>query len=216
MSSTMTPGPVAGIDFGTCWSSVVVRRTDGSLVRVKEPVSGSPSVPSSVVLAVDGGLSWGTAAENVKRSRPYQSQFKRRWGEPEPLLLGELGVTAVELVAGFVGWLRGLAEATVGEPLASVVATVPAAYEGHRRELMVHAMAQAGFAEQAVRLEVEPVAAARFALADRPAFGVSDWWCTTWVGAPSTWRWWRCSMTVRSWCWATVVCPTSVGRRSIA
>lgn len=169
MSSTMTPGPVAGIDFGTCWSSVVVRRSDGSLVRVKEPVSGSPSVPSSVVLQVDGGLSWGTAAENVKRSRPYQSQFKRRWGESEPLLLGELGVTAVELVAGFVGWLRGLAEATVGEPLASVVATVPAAYEGHRRELMVHAMALAGFAEQAVRLEVEPVAAARFALADRPA-----------------------------------------------
>ena len=165
----MADGAVAGVDFGTCWSSVVVRRSDGSLVRVKEPVSGSASVPSSVVLAVDGGLSWGTAAENVKRSRPYQSQFKRRWGEPEPLLLGELGVTAVELVAGFVGWLRGLAEAAVGEPLASVVATVPAAYEGHRRELMVHAMAQAGFAERAVRLEVEPVAAARFALADRPA-----------------------------------------------
>lgn len=162
----MVDGPVAGVDFGTCWSSVVVRRSDGSLVRVKEPVSGSASVPSSVVLHGDGGLLWGSAAENVKRSSPYQSQFKRRVGEAEPMSLGERGFTPVELVGGFLGWLRGLAEATVGEEVRSAVVTVPAAYEGHRRDLMRHAAGLAGFEE--VELVAEPVAAARFASVDRP------------------------------------------------
>ena len=145
------------VDFGTCYSSAA-RWVDGRAVAVKEPLEHRFSVPSSVLLAGSGELLVGFAAERRKVARPahYAEEFKREVGRPAPLPLGDREVAVEELIAAVVGLLKREAEQVAGE-LPRGVLTVPASYEGHKREVMERAAAAAGFAS--AELLEEPVAA---------------------------------------------------------
>jgi thioredoxin len=160
---------VLGVDFGTCLSSVVVGQADGTLLRVKDPVSLSFSVPSSVAVDKSGTLMFGTAAERVKLTRPYASQFKRDLSLEVPIVLGDQRLTPLQLTGRLLRWLRDQAEETAGRSATSVVITMPASYERHRRDMMLDAAVTTGFDPGAVTVVEEPVAAAAFALTDRPA-----------------------------------------------
>ncbi|ETK35229.1 Hsp70 family protein [Microbispora sp. ATCC PTA-5024] len=152
--------PVLAVDFGTSTSSAVLVAA-GQTVPLKEPVSGSWSWPSSVVL--DGEtLRIGTLAERKKRIRPahYRSEIKRLLGHDAPVVLGDRSFAPRDLVAAVLSALRAEAEAAHGGPVLRAVITVPAAY-GHqdiRRALMVDAAHSVGLAT--VELLAEPVAAA--------------------------------------------------------
>ncbi|MFD9884072.1 Hsp70 family protein [Streptomyces alboflavus] len=156
-----------GIDLGTSNSSIMVGRPDGTVVRVGDPLSGGAAIPTSVCLGPEGQLLVGAAAEYGKRLRPfdYRSEFKRDMGETTPSPLGDRSCTPLELVAEVLRFLCGLAaDAVPGRP-ERVVITVPVTWEAARHEDMLAAAEQAGIARDTVRLETEPEAAVRAALA---------------------------------------------------
>ncbi|MFM9556862.1 Hsp70 family protein [Streptomyces caniscabiei] len=163
-------GPVYGIDFGTWTSSLVVLRPDRPPLPVRDPVSpfGAASVRSAVCLLPDGSMVVGQAAQNSRLRRPdrFRAEFKREFGEPEGLRLGERSLTAEQLTAQVLGFLVDGARTAVHAAPSRVVITVPATWEHHRRELMLGAAEAAGLPPEIVRLETEPVAAMVYALHD--------------------------------------------------
>ncbi|MFD0577451.1 Hsp70 family protein [Dactylosporangium darangshiense] len=173
-------GVVYGIDFGTSTSAIVVGRADGTFLRVKDPGSpfGRYSVPTAVCLQRDGTFAVGAAAERTKRLRPdrYRAGFKREFADPTPTMLGDRPFRSYELAAEVLRFLRAQAMQVVPEEAATLVVTVPAAWEGASHDLMHKAAALAGFGAADVRLVTEPVAAAAYA-----AHGTADVGATTLV-----------------------------------
>lgn len=152
-----------GIDFGTSTSSLMVARPDGTTVAVRDP--GSParsaSVPTSVCVLSGGRLVVGRAAENAKRLRPaaYRAEFKRDFGDPDPVRMDTLSLRPDELTTEVLRFLRELAADQAPGEAGHVVITVPAAWEAGRRDLMRTAAVRAGFDSSAIELVAEPVAA---------------------------------------------------------
>ncbi|MCX4762009.1 Hsp70 family protein [Streptomyces sp. NBC_01275] len=154
-----------GIDLGTSNSSIMVSSTDGTLVRVNDPASGRPFVPTSVCLGPGGRLLVGTEAENGKKLRPgdYRSEFKRDIGEDTPSPIGNASYTPLDLAAKVLEFLREQAERAVPGRPRRVVLTVPVTWERARRGDILDAAVRAGFTRADVVLESEPEAAVRTA-----------------------------------------------------
>ncbi|WP_431726912.1 Hsp70 family protein [Verrucosispora sp. TAA-831] len=167
----MTTGLVYGVDVGMSTSTLVIGRPGKEPVLARDPAvrAGVPTVPSTVCLLPDGTLAVGGAAENAGRLRPqhYRSRFKRDFADPIPLALGEdRELTAHELTAEVLRFLREQAVETVAGAPERVVVTVPASWEEHNRQLMRAATGLAGFDPATVRLEPDAVAATAYAFAD--------------------------------------------------
>lgn len=163
-------GPVYGIDFGTWTSALVVLRQGHLPTPVRDPVSpfGATSVRSAVCLLQGGSVVVGQAAQNSRLQRPecFRAEFKRVFGEPAPHRLGDRTFTTVQLTTEVLGFLVRQARAAVEAPPSRVAITVPATWEGSRRELMTEAAEAAGLPPEIVEVHDEPVAAAAYALYD--------------------------------------------------
>ncbi|MFE7835013.1 Hsp70 family protein [Streptomyces sp. NPDC057474] len=163
-------GPVYGIDFGTWTSALVVLRPDHPPLPVRDPVSpfGATSVRSAVCLLPDGSMVVGQAAQNSRLQRPerFRAEFKREFGEPIPHRLGERRFTTEQLTTEVLGFLVEQARKAVSAAPSRVVITVPATWEGNRRELMLTAAGAAGLPPEIVEVQSEPVAATVYALHD--------------------------------------------------
>ena len=119
-----------GIDLGTTYTAAAVH--DGGPGRGPEVVplgDRGPSVPSVLYLQPDGSFLAGDAAERHAVTDPQSiaRQFKRRLGDPTPLLVGGTGLPA-EVLTGHL--LRFVVETVVrargGERPAKIVLTHPA------------------------------------------------------------------------------------------
>ena len=77
-----------GVDLGTTYSAAAVSR-DGQVEVCSLGVSG-PTLPSVVLLRSDGAVLVGEAAERRGVAEPGRvaREFKRRLGDPTPLILG--------------------------------------------------------------------------------------------------------------------------------
>lgn len=163
-------GPVYGIDFGTWTSALVILRRGHPPLPVRDPVSpyGATSVRSAVCLLPDGSTVVGQAALNSRLRRPerFRAEFKREFGEAFPHQLGERRFTTVQLTTEVLGFLVEQAGAAVNAAPSRVVITVPATWEGNRRELMLAAAEAAGLPPEVVEVRTEPVAATVYALHD--------------------------------------------------
>ncbi|GHH81197.1 hypothetical protein GCM10017771_02470 [Streptomyces capitiformicae] len=163
-------GPVYGIDFGTWTSALVVLRPGHPPLPVRDPVSpyGATSVRSAVCLLPDGSLVVGQAAQNSRLQRPerFRAEFKREFGETSPHQLGERRFTTEQLTTAVLAFLVEQARTAVDAAPSRVVITVPATWEGHRRELMLTAAGAAGLPPDIVEVHSEPVAATVYALHD--------------------------------------------------
>ncbi|MHB8465410.1 MAG: Hsp70 family protein, partial [Acidimicrobiales bacterium] len=88
-----------GVDIGTTWTAAALHR-DG---RVEMVTLGdrSPMIPSVVVVAEDGSVLVGESAERRAASEPDRvaREFKRRVGDPTPLVLGGAPWSAEALTA---------------------------------------------------------------------------------------------------------------------
>jgi molecular chaperone DnaK len=153
-----------GVDLGTTYTAAAIAR-DGRV----EPVSlgHSTAVPSVVFLADDGGVVIGRAAQLHAASDPSRvvREFKRRVGDPVPILVGGSPVPAEQLMARILEWVVAQVATAEGEPPRTLAVTHPANWGGYKRELLQHAI-------RAVPLQVdhlvpEPVAAATFYAARR-------------------------------------------------
>ena len=148
-----------GMDLGTTRTTAAVR-VDGR-VEVARLGGRRPEIPSLVYVTPEGGLLIGEAAERRGQADPARlaREFKRRIGDPVPILLGGAPFSAHTLTAKL---LRHVLDAVTGlqdGPPATLTLTCPANWGPYKREMFDHAikLADAG----PVRLITEPEAAAR-------------------------------------------------------
>ncbi|PPB49602.1 molecular chaperone DnaK [Arthrobacter pityocampae] len=151
------------VDVGTSFTAAAVLRTDGDSPGVPQILplgSRSAAVPTVVYLGADGTRLVGEAAERRGAAQPecVSREFKRRMGDDVPLLVGGRPVLPQQLVAAVVGWVVGVATEREGGAPDVVTLTHPAAWGGHRTDLLRQALAEAGIGD--VVLLTEPEAAA--------------------------------------------------------
>ena len=161
-------GYAIGVDLGTSNTVAVLRWPDG---RTRPLLfDGQPIMPSGVFLDVSGRLHVGRDAQRLAQVDParYEPNPKRRVDE-SGVLLGDREVPTVELLAALLRAVaQGAVEAVGFVPPA--VLTYPAGWGARRREVLVTAVARAGWpparTEAATAggtvLVPEPVAAARY------------------------------------------------------
>ncbi|RZU48477.1 Hsp70 protein [Krasilnikovia cinnamomea] len=159
-----------GVDLGTTYTAAAVRGTDG--VDVLRLGARRPEVPSLVYLPADGPVLVGEPAARRGESDPGRMarEFKRRLGDPVPLLVGGAPYSAHALLARQLDHVLGTAVTTQGEPPGSVVVTCPANWGPYKRDLLRQATRLADL--ETVELRTEPEAAAvQFASGERVAPG---------------------------------------------
>jgi len=148
-----------GIDLGTSFVSAAVSGPGGTRM-----VSLSPQliVPSVAYAAPDGSLLTGTAAENAAAAGSGHGQaaraFKRRLGDPTPLVLGGTAYSPAALMAAQLRDVLVHVTRTEGGPPNSIVLTCPAIWGPYRREHFAEVPRLAGV--RASQLVTEPEAAA--------------------------------------------------------
>ncbi|MEU4767557.1 Hsp70 family protein [Actinosynnema sp. NPDC023794] len=121
-----------GIDLGTTFASAAVSDAAGTRMV---PLSPEMVVPSLAYCTPDGTLLTGTAAENAPAD-PHRlgRGFKRRLGDPTPLLLGGRAYTPTALMAAQLRAVLDQVTDAMGGTPASIVLTCPAIWGPYRRE----------------------------------------------------------------------------------
>ncbi|GAB1691434.1 Hsp70 family protein [Krasilnikovia sp. M28-CT-15] len=155
-----------GVDLGTTYTAAAVRRSDGcDVLRLG---ARRPEVPSVVYLPVDGPVLVGEPATRRGETAPGRiaREFKRRLGDPVPLLVGGAPYSAHALMARQLDHILGTAAAAEGGPPASVVVTCPANWGPYKRDLLRQAARLADLETIALRTEPE-AAAVQFASGER-------------------------------------------------
>ena len=154
-----------GVDVGTTWTAAAIGR-DG---RVEAAGLGTRrlAVPSVVCLTEDRLLVGEAAARRaVTEPQRVAREFKRRVGDPTPLLLGGSPVSAELCMARLVEWVVAQVAATEGAPPATLTLTHPANWGEYKLDLYRQALHHVDL--DADRFVPEPVAAATAYAAQRP------------------------------------------------
>jgi actin-like ATPase involved in cell morphogenesis len=150
-----------GIDLGTTYTAAAVWR-DGH-VEIASLGSRSAAIPSVVLLREDETVLTGEIAGRRGLSEPHRvaREFKRRLGDPTPILLGGVPYSAESLMARM---LRAVVDEVTsregGEPT-RICVSHPANWGPYKIDLMYQVIRLAGI-EQPVQLVTEPQAAAVF------------------------------------------------------
>jgi molecular chaperone DnaK len=149
-------GYSVGVDLGTTFTSAAVSGPDGTRV-----VSLSPevTVPSVAYRAPDGTLLTGSAALAAATDPTLVARgFKRRLGDPTPLVLGGSPYTPAQLMAAQLRDVLALVTETEGGPPDEIMLTCPAIWGPYRRDHFAQVPRLAGVAS--FNLITEPEAAA--------------------------------------------------------
>jgi actin-like ATPase involved in cell morphogenesis len=146
-----------GIDVGTTYTAAAVWR-DGR-VEVVALESHRVAIPS-VVFAMGDEVAFGTAAAGKAATQPAGGarEFKRRLGDPVPIMLSGAPYSAERLVALFAQWVVRSVVEQFGEAPERVAVTHPANWTEFQLHLLSTALHQAGLED--VSLITEPQAAA--------------------------------------------------------
>jgi molecular chaperone DnaK len=152
-----------GVDVGTTYTAAAVCRTDQSGQRSTEAIGlgTRTAVAASVVfIGTDGHWLVGDAAERRAHDRPelVVREFKRRIGDPVPLVVGDARPTAETLAAGVVSWVVDRVTEQEGAAPTHLTLTHPASWGSYKLDLVRAALQDAGLTD--VSFVSEPVAAA--------------------------------------------------------
>jgi actin-like ATPase involved in cell morphogenesis len=147
-----------GVDLGTTYTAAAVRR-DGR-TQVVQLGSRRAEIPSLVFLRDDGAVLVGDAAERRGAREPARlaREFKRRLGDPVPVLVGGSPYPAHALTARVLSHVHETVTRHQEGPPTSVIVTHPANWGPYKRELLMQAMTLADVRD--VQLRSEPEAAA--------------------------------------------------------
>ena len=163
-----------GIDVGTTYTAAAVCRSAGRYWVEPEVVTlgtRAATIPSVLFMAADGGIVVGEAAERRALTDPDRvvREFKRRIGDPTPIVVGGGSWAPEELSARLVRWVVDRVAEREGGPAAQIAVTHPAAWGSHKKDLLTAALAAQGLR---VTLLAEPQAAAfHYATQERVASG---------------------------------------------
>lgn len=151
-----------GIDVGTTFTGAALAyETHMEML----PLGATALVAPSVVFASrDGRLLTGEAAARLAESEPGRAvhEFKRRLGDPTPIVLGDRQYSPTQLIAAVVRDVVARAREVTGEQPGAVVLTCPAIWGPYRLEQFTEVPALSGLTD--CRVITEPEAAAAFYL----------------------------------------------------
>ena len=160
-----------GIDVGTSYTAAAVRRPDG----VVEVVGLGPiadNIPTVLYLGEDGSLIVGDAANRRSVIDPAGAarEFKRRMGDPTPMILRSSPFSAEALMARMIEYVvQRVADRERDLPGRTVV-THPANWGPYKLELFDQALRLAGL-ESASGLTEPHAAAIAYATEERVPIG---------------------------------------------
>ena len=170
-----------GVDLGTTFVAAAVAHDS----QVEMFTLGDRSVvsPSAVYVREDGTMITGDAAVRQAVAKPDRvgREFKRRLGDPIPVILGGVAHSVTNLLGAVLRDVVAVVRDTEGAPPASIVLTHPANWGPFRRELFDEVPELAGLTGAdavPLRTVTEPEGAAAPRATSSPA--------TTWAAAPST------------------------------
>jgi actin-like ATPase involved in cell morphogenesis len=147
-----------GIDLGTTYTAAAVARNG----RAEVAALGyrATSVPTVVLLTEDGRFLVGDAAERRSSQEPQRvaREFKRRVGDPTPLLLGGTPIAVDRCLAEVLRWVTATISEAEGGPPTAVAVTHPANWGEFKRDVLREALRMVDVDDY--RLLPEPVAAA--------------------------------------------------------
>jgi YVTN family beta-propeller protein len=148
-----------GVDLGTTFIAAAVEHAG----QVEMLTLGDRAViaPAVVFVRVDGTVVTGDAAVRRAVGEPHRvaREFKRRLGDPTPLVLGGTPFSAGALLGQVLRDVLRKATETEGEPPERVVLTRPANWGPYRQELFSEVPKLAGLDEASTLTEPEAAAA---------------------------------------------------------
>ena len=147
-----------GIDLGSTLSAAATAR-DG-LIEIVQLGEQAATMPSIVVVRADVEVLVGDAAERESANEPARTArgFKRRLGDPNPIVLGGTPYGAEALLAHLLRAIVARVSEVAGGPPDAIVLTHPASYGPDKIALLEQAARQAGI--ENVTFLTEPEAAA--------------------------------------------------------
>jgi actin-like ATPase involved in cell morphogenesis len=147
-----------GIDLGTTYTAAATH--EAGRIEVVPLGDRGPAIPSVLYLRPDGNIVAGDAANRHAVTEPERiaREFKRRLGDPTPILLGG-APTPPELLTGhLLRWVYDTVVRAKGQAPVKVALTHPANWGPYKRDLLLRAAEAAGLAD--ITLATEPQAAA--------------------------------------------------------
>jgi YVTN family beta-propeller protein len=151
-------GYVLGIDLGTTFTAAAVG--EAGSVEIYPLSDQAHVIPSVLVLRADGEVLVGEVAQRRAVTEPARAarEFKRRLGDPTPLLLGGTPYGADALMAMLLRAVVDQVATIKGEPPELVCLTHPASYGEYKQDLLRQVAQQANVPNWV--LTTEPQAAA--------------------------------------------------------
>jgi len=144
-----------GIDLGTTFTSCAIH--DGHRSSIVELSDRSSTIPSVVFLAEDGTYYVGDAATRRTLMDPARAatQFKRRFGDTTPLLLGGTPMSADQLSTHLLRSVVDQVTQRQGQPPQHLAVTHPAGWGGYKLELLDQTIRAAELGDVTVLTEPE-------------------------------------------------------------
>ncbi len=149
-----------GIDLGTTYSAAATARDDR--LEIFQLGERAATIPSIVLLRADGEVLTGEAAERRALAEPTRTgrEFKRRLGDPTPIILGGTPYGAEALLAHLLRSIVATITRQSGEAPTAIALCHPASYGAYKLDLLQQAVRQADIGP--VTLLTEPEAAALY------------------------------------------------------
>ncbi|MCU1651308.1 MAG: beta-propeller repeat protein, partial [Pseudonocardia sp.] len=148
-----------GVDLGTTFVAAAIARPAGAEMLTLSPQS--VVAPALVYLREDGTLVTGDAARRRAVSRPDRvgREFKRRLGDPTPVMLGGTSFAVTDLLGALLRDVLAQVVSLEGGPPDQVVLTHPANWGPFRRGLFEEVPTNAGLSDTLTITEPEAAAA---------------------------------------------------------
>ncbi|MGH9119095.1 MAG: Hsp70 family protein, partial [Acidimicrobiales bacterium] len=155
-----------GIDLGTTYTAAAIA-SDGK-VEIVPLGNRAATIPSVIFLRDDGTVLAGEAASRRALSDPQRvaQEFKRRLGDPTPIVLGGTPYSAESLMAKLLAWVVERVTERQGGPHDRVALTYPANWGPYKRDLLDQAIRMAELTD-AVTLTEPEAAAVYYATQER-------------------------------------------------
>ena len=149
---------VLGVDLGTTFSAAAIDVNGRS--EIFQLGSRSAVIPSVVLLRADGATLTGESAERRAVTEPARTarEFKRRLGDPTPMILGGTPYGAESVLSVLLKAIIDQVREQRGEDPSLVCITHPASYGPYKLDLLQQAVRQAGVSEAMYLTEPEAAA----------------------------------------------------------
>jgi len=147
-----------GVDLGTTYTAAAVHRGGDS--QIVELGNRTATIPSVIFLTDDGTILTGESANRRAVTEPGRvaREFKRRIGDPTPILLGGSPYSAESLSAQLLRWVIGKVTEREGEAPERIAVTHPANWGPYKLDLLHQAIRIADLTDVVTLTEPEAAA----------------------------------------------------------